>query len=122
MDEIRSLAVLAVGRVVSASLLGLGLVLLVADLAPSSALAVAGTGSLLLTLHLLARASRIGEADAGDSELWSMLAPERRPAKSDEAWRRLSEALFETHLRFARRTAAVTAIFFAAALLLDLAF
>ncbi len=119
MEELRSLAYLSIGRAVSLCFFGLGLVILSLSYDPVWALKIGGTGSILLCLFLLQRADRAGRTDPRTTEVWTMLAAERRPHHED-GYRMLTEILLETYLRFARWSAGVAALFFGTAFALAL--
>ena len=117
MDEIRSLAFISVGRPVLFSFFGIAMLILEFSFDPVLALKIGGSCSLILSLVLLQRSIGAERRPPRQTELWGMLAAERRP-KKDDGSREISEILSLTYLGFARWTAGVTCLFFTAALVI----
>lgn len=116
MDELRSLAMISVGRAVFFCWIGIATLVLAFSFDPPLALKVGGVCALILCLVLVERHGRTDRIDPRGTELWSMLEPAKRP-KRESADRLLTSVLAETYLRFARWAAGAASAFFAAAFL-----
>jgi hypothetical protein len=116
VDELRSLAMISVGRAVFFCWIGIATLVLAFSFDPPLALKIGGVCALILCLVLVERYSRTDRTDPRGTELWAMLEPTKRP-KRNSAERVLTSVLAETYLRFARWAAGAASAFFAAAIL-----
>jgi hypothetical protein len=119
MEELRKLAVVAVGRAVFFAWLGIATLVFAFSFDPALALKIGGTSGLILCLVLIERSGRAEQMEASATEMWSMLAPARRPSQESQK-RLLTAVLAETYLRCARSAAGASVAFFAGAILTGL--
>jgi hypothetical protein len=115
VDQLRSLAVIAVGRVAFLGWMPIAALVLAFSSDPPFALKLGGIGALVLCLALVERSRYVQRIDPRRHDLWSellgLLAP-TRTARNESPFDGLTAILRETHLRFARWVAGAAAAFF----------
>jgi hypothetical protein len=116
MDKFREIAFyLTVWHAFLATLVAV-LLIVINDFEPTTALLVAANLTLIFSLVLVARASRLTEQRIARGQFWRTVPPKQRPA--GEAGLRMARHVLEvTWLRFARAAAAVAIILSALAYL-----
>jgi len=116
MDEIRRIAYETVLRACGFASLAIFCVMIGLSFLPRSAFQAGGFLSMVMTLVLVLKAWEARTKDHRRMEMWLYLPKERRPPQT-HAQRTISVVMRETYLTFARWSALISIIMWAAALL-----
>lgn len=120
MEHLRVVAYQSVGRACGFAGFAIVCVLIGLSFDPVAATRTGGALTLIMTVVLLLKAQYARSQNYRDTELWIMLDKEQRPPKRFAQWA-ASTVLRDAYLRFAQYAAAVSAVFWASALVLSLA-